>query len=66
MLRIVRARARARHLDVTLLRKRAAHEIWQVGRVAITLPRHVEVSAGVERAIKRDLETELGQDWWKR
>jgi hypothetical protein len=65
LLRLVRSKARAGQLDLTLLRQGAAHEIWQVGDVVFSVPRHIELTIGVERAIKRDLETVLGRDWWQ-
>ena len=66
LLRLVRWKARARDLDLALLRQGSAHEIWQVGHTTFTVPRHSELTVGVERAIKQDLTVVLGEDWWKR
>jgi hypothetical protein len=65
LLRQIRAAARTRGLDVRLLRQGSEHELWEVGPIRIALPRHRELTLGVERAIKRHLEQALGRNWWQ-
>jgi hypothetical protein len=35
-------------------------------RTGVAIPRHREIPELTARAILRELETELGKDWWRR
>jgi hypothetical protein len=57
--------ARAAGLPWCLHRQGANHEIWQLGRIRIAIPRHRELKEPTALAILRTLESELGKDWWR-
>ena len=65
LLRQIRAAARARGLDVRLVRQGSDHELWEAGSVRFPVPRHRELTVGVEQAIKRQLEQVFGRNWWR-
>jgi len=66
LIRRIRRAARDADKDWCLLREGGDHEIWECGRMKIQIPRHREISEGTAIDILRDLETELGEDWWRR
>jgi len=41
------------------------HEIWGCGDVAFAVPRRRQLSDGVARHISVQLETMLGEEWWR-
>jgi hypothetical protein len=65
LLRLIRVGARRAGVHMELVRQGSAHELWSVGDVVIPIPRHRELTSGVERSIKRDLERVLGSGWWQ-
>jgi len=42
------------------------HEIWRCGSTTFPVPRHREINELTAVGILKDLEGELGKDWWKR
>ena len=59
----VAARDRGRRWDLT--RQGAAHELWSLDGHMVTIPRHREINESTARSIMRELETELGEGWWR-
>jgi mRNA interferase HicA len=51
--------------DFTLLREGGSHSIFRCGGQNIVIPRHREINEHTARGIMRDLDDELGKDWWK-
>ena len=62
----IRIAARAADLAWELVRQGSAHEVWRLGAQQITIPRHREINEVTATSIMRDLETELGDGWWRR
>jgi mRNA interferase HicA len=48
-----------------LQREGGNHEIWLCGTSRIVVPRHGEINELTARGILKDLEIELGKDWWR-
>jgi len=42
------------------------HEIWIWGETQTAIPRHSEINEFTAEAIMKDLEPELGEDWWRK
>jgi len=42
------------------------HEIWICGETQTAIPRHSEINEFTAEAIMKDLEPELGEDWWRK
>ena len=57
--------AKANKVSWDLVREGANHEIWQCGSTKVSIPRHREVNESTATGIMKDLETELGEGWWK-
>lgn len=48
------------------LERRARHgELFRIGSVLIEIPRHRDIGLKTTFAIRRELETVLGKDWWR-
>lgn len=60
----VRRAAKAAGLSWEMTRQGGRHEIWRCGDTQVTIPRHAEINEHTARAIFKDLEAELGNDWW--
>jgi hypothetical protein len=41
------------------------HEVWRCGSTVVSIPRHREISEWTAMQIFKDLETELGEKWWR-
>jgi mRNA interferase HicA len=41
------------------------HEAWTCGETTVTIPRHREVNEYTAEGIMKDLELELGEEWWR-
>ncbi len=65
MRRIARA-AKARHLVWRREREGRRHEIWLCGSTEFPVPRHKEINEFTAESIMKELETELGKDWWRK
>jgi hypothetical protein len=66
LIRRIRTAARSADLKWELVRQGSAHEVWRIGGRQFTIPRHREINEVTAMAIMRDLETELGDGWWRR
>jgi hypothetical protein len=66
LIRRVRKAAKARDRAFDIFREGREHEIWICGQTKVAVPRHNELSEFTAEGIFRDLETELGQGWWRR
>jgi mRNA interferase HicA len=62
--KIARAAAAA-DKDFALLREGGSHSIFRCGDQNIVIPRYREINEHTARGIMRDLDDELGKDWWK-
>lgn len=49
-----------------MVRQGAEHERWRCGETVVSIPRHRELTDGVVDRIRKDLEREFGEDWWRR
>lgn len=49
-----------------LRREGSRHTIFAVGTFEFPVPRHSEINEYTAQAILKDLEQELGKDWWRR
>jgi mRNA interferase HicA len=49
----------------TLVRQGARHEVWTCGSTTITIPRHRDINEMTAKAIQKQLEPELGTEWWR-
>lgn len=52
-------------IEWSLLRKMGDHDIFSLGGLRLSIPRHTEISDGVTRSLLRDSEEQLGKDWWR-
>jgi hypothetical protein len=51
--------------EFTLVREGGHHSIFRCGGQNIVIPRHREINEHTARDIMRDLDDQLGEDWWK-
>ena len=47
-------------------RQGANHEIWRCGSIDVPIPRHTEIGERLAETVFKQLEGELGKDWWRR
>ena len=47
------------------VRHGSRHDIWRVGSLQFSVPRHRELGERLARAIRESLEAELGEGWWR-
>ena len=66
LVRKVRGAAKRAGRDWWLVREGGDHEYWMCGATKVAIPRHREVGDRTAVRVLRDLEPELGEDWWKR
>jgi hypothetical protein len=66
LIRKVGAAARAAGLTWWLVRQGGGHEWWRCGSTGVAIPRHREIPELTAVAILRELEIELGANWWRR
>lgn len=57
--------ARAAGRTWALVRQGRCHEWWRCGSTAVAIPRHREIPELTALAIFKELQAELGKDWWK-
>ena len=65
LLREIRQVAEAHGTELRFIRHGARHDIWRVGRVQFSMPRHRELGERLAQAIRHELESELGEEWWR-
>jgi hypothetical protein len=61
----IRAASAALEVPCLLVRHGSRHEVWEVGGVRVSIPRHRDINEWTAEAIMRDLESILGNDWWR-
>lgn len=66
LLKQIREAARSRQLALDELREGAQHSIFQVGDFSFAVPRHTEINEHTAQGIMKNLEDQLGKDWWRR
>jgi mRNA interferase HicA len=49
----------------TLNRQGAQHEVWVCGTTTVTIPRHRDINEMTAKGIQKQLEAELGTEWWR-
>lgn len=56
-----------KRLGCALLREgKGSHQVWRCGTCQTSIPVHRgDIPTGTLRAIRRQLESCLGKDWWK-
>ena len=47
------------------VRHGSRHDIWRVGGLQFSVPRHRELGDRLALAISQSLEAELGEGWWR-
>lgn len=65
LLRRIARRARAGRVEWRRVREGRQHEIWQCGTTRVSVARHREINNYTAEAIMKDLEQDLGEDWWR-
>jgi hypothetical protein len=55
----------ANGLRLVLVRQGGRHEVWDVGGLRFSVPRHRDINEWTAEAIMRDLEPMLGEGWWR-
>jgi hypothetical protein len=65
LLKRIRAGAKAAGVTFGQVREGANHTIFAVGRFEFTVPRHTEINEYTAQEILKDLESELGEGWWR-
>ncbi len=65
LLRTIRRAAINSGIDFTLKRQGKAHELWLCGQIPLVIPRHRRLNRMTVESICKQLESELGKDWWK-
>jgi hypothetical protein len=58
--------ARVARLDWRLVRQGAWHEVWELDRLRVTIPRHRELNERTAIGIMKAFEVKLGKEWWRR
>ena len=61
----IRLAAAAYGMSCILIREGSRHEFWEVDAFRFAIPRHREINEWTAEAIMRDLESVLGEDWWR-
>jgi predicted RNA binding protein YcfA (HicA-like mRNA interferase family) len=55
-----------KNLGCVLLRQKGSHQVWRCGTCQTVIPVHKrDIPNGTLRAIQRQLELCLGEEWWK-
>ena len=65
LIRKLTAAAAASGGDLVLVREGGSHSIFRCGNQNVVIPRHLEINELTALGIMKDLEDELGKDWWK-
>jgi mRNA interferase HicA len=65
LLRKITEAAAGAGVDFALVREGGSHSIFRCGSQHVVVPRHREINEHTARGIMRDLDDELGKDWWK-
>ena len=66
LVRKIAEAARVSGRSWVLARQGGGHEWWRCGSTGVAIPRHREIPELTALGILRELEIELGKDWWRR
>jgi len=64
LLREIREAAALAGVTMEFVRHGSCHDIWRVGNVQFSVPRHRELGERLVHAVRESLEIELGNEWW--
>jgi hypothetical protein len=64
LIRKLTAAAAAAGIDLILVREGGSHSILRCGSRNAAIPRHREISELTALGVMKELEKELGKDWW--
>lgn len=65
LLRKIRKAATGKGKPLVFVRSGANHDIYEVGQTRFPVARHSEIGKGLVDVMGRELEAELGKDWWR-
>jgi mRNA interferase HicA len=65
LIKKIQEAARAADVEWTMERQGKQHEIWRCGATKVSVPRHREINELTAHGICKDLDDELGKDWWR-
>ena len=65
LLREIREAAALAGVTMEFVRHGSRHDIWRVGSLQFSVPRHRELGERLVRAIRESIEAELGEGWWR-
>ena len=65
LLRRIRKAAADKDVGFGLVREGGSHSIYRCGGQNVVIPRHRDINEFTARGIMRDLDSELGEDWWR-
>lgn len=65
LIRKIRRAAAAAGLPFTMKSQKGSHQKWICGTMPVIIPKHTEVNDITAEGICKDLEDELGEDWWR-
>jgi hypothetical protein len=65
LLRAIRGAAEVSGVSMMFVRHGSRHDIWRVGGMQFSVPRHKEIGECLALAVRQSLEDELGEGWWR-
>jgi len=65
VLKIIKAAADSRSIELSFLRHGAGHDIWRLGTKNIPIPRHTELDGSLTILLFKEREKVFGNDWWR-
>lgn len=65
LVREVREAAKAAGKSFDLVRTTGPHDVYRCGATTVAVPRHKEIGPKMAFEIRKELEPELGERWWK-
>lgn len=66
LIRKIGDRARVARVEWDLVREGRRHELWRCGSQQVTIPRHAEINEYTCEGIFKELQSMLGENWWRR
>ena len=61
----IRKAANAAGITFEMTRQGANHEVWRCGGSTVPIPRHREIAERLAEKIFKEVEADLGKDWWR-
>jgi hypothetical protein len=65
LIRKIAAAAKGYDTTFELVREGAQHTLYRLNGQPVVIPRHREINERTAIAIMKDLEGQIGKDWWK-